>query len=170
MARRPPSGTPALVALQRAGIAHTVHIYDRDPSRQNYGLEAAEALALPPASVFKTLLADVDGAPVVAIVPVTGMLDLKALASARGAKRARMLDPSVAERLTGYVVGGISPLGQRTQLPTVLDASAMGQPVVYVSGGRRGLDIAVAPEDLLRVTSAQVAPISTAEGLASPQE
>lgn len=161
MARRSPAGTPALVALQRAGIAHTVHAYNHDPSRHNYGLEAAEALALPPASVFKTLLADVDGAHVVAIVPVTGMLDLKALASARGAKRARMLDPAVAERLTGYVVGGISPLGQRTASPTVLDATAMGQPVVYVSGGRRGLDIGLAPEDLVRVTAAQVAPIST---------
>ena len=161
MAKRPPAGTPALVALQRSGIEHTVHTYDHDPSRQNYGLEAAEALALPPASVFKTLLADVDGAPIVAIVPVTGMLDLKALAGARGAKRARMLDPAVAERLTGYVVGGISPLGQRTASPTVLDASAMGQQVVYVSGGKRGLDIGIAPEDLVRVTAAQVAPIST---------
>ena len=170
MARRSPAGTPALVALQRAGIAHTVHTYDHDPSRQNYGLEAAEALALPPASVFKTLLADVDGAPVVAIVPVTGMLDLKALAGARGAKRARMLDPSVAERLTGYVVGGISPLGQRTTLPTVLDHSAIGQAVVYVSGGRRGLDIALAPEDLVRMTSADVAPISTATGTGAEED
>lgn len=170
MARRSPAGTPALVALQRAGVAHTVHTYDHDPSRQNYGREAAEVLALPPASVFKTLLADVDGSPVVAIVPVTGMLDLKALAIARGAKRARMLDPAVAERLTGYVVGGISPLGQRTPSPTVLDASAMGQPVVYVSGGRRGLDIAVAPEDLVRLTSAEVAPISTSEGAGAAQE
>ena len=161
MGKRSPAGTPALVALQREGVAHTVHAYDHDPARQNYGLEAAEALALPPASVFKTLLADVDGSPVVAIVPVTGMLDLKALASARGAKRARMLDPSVAERLTGYVVGGISPLGQRTASPTVLDASAMGQQVVYVSGGKRGLDIGIAPQDLVRVTAAQVAPIST---------
>ena len=160
MARRSPAGTPALVALQRAGIAHTVHTYDHDPTRQNYGLEAAEALALPPASVFKTLLADVDGAPVVAIVPVTGMLDLKALASARGAKRARMLDPSVAERLTGYVVGGISPLGQRTALPTVLDSSAADHPVIYVSGGRRGLDIAVAPGDLVSLVGATYAPVA----------
>ena len=160
MARRSPAGTPALVALQRAGIAHTVHTYDHDPSRQNYGLEAAEALALPPASVFKTLLADVDGAPVVAVVPVTGMLDLKALASARGAKRARMLDPSVAERLTGYVVGGISPLGQRTALPTVLDSSAADHPVIYVSGGRRGLDIAVAPGDLVSLVGATYAPVA----------
>ena len=164
MGKRSPAGTPALVALQREGVAHTVHAYDHDPGAESYGMEAAEALGLDPATVFKTLLADVDGAPVVAIVPVTGMLDLKALASARGAKRARMLDPSIAERLTGYVVGGISPLGQRTASPTVLDASAMGQPVVYVSGGRRGLDIGIAPEDLVRVTAAQVAPISTSGG------
>lgn len=160
MARSKPSGTPALVALQRAGIAHTVHAYDHDPSRHNYGLEAAEALALPPASVFKTLLADVDGAHVVAIVPVTGMLDLKALASARGAKRARMLDPSDAERLTGYVVGGISPLGQRTALPTVIDSSAADHSVIYVSGGRRGLDIAVAPGDLVSLIGATYAPVA----------
>ena len=160
MARRSPAGTPALVALQRAGIAHTVHTYDHDPSRQDYGLEAAEALALPPASVFKTLLADVDGAPVVAIVPVTGQLDLKALASARGAKRARMLDPSDAERLTGYVVGGISPLGQRTALPTVIDSSAADHSVIYVSGGRRGLDIAVAPGDLVSLIGATYAPVA----------
>ena len=160
MARSKPSGTPALVALQRAGIAHTVHAYNHDPSRHNYGLEAAEALALPPASVFKTLLADVDGAPVVAIVPVTGQLDLKALASARGAKRARMLDPSDAERLTGYVVGGISPLGQRTALPTVIDSSAADHSVIYVSGGRRGLDIAVAPGDLVSLIGATYAPVA----------
>lgn len=156
--------------LQREGIAHTVHTYDHDPARQGYGLEAVEALALPPESVLKTLLADVDGSPVVAIVPVAGMLDLKALAAARQAKRARMLDPAVAERLTGYVVGGISPFGQRTALPTVLDASAVGQPVVYVSGGRRGLDIGVSPEDLVRVTGAHVAPISTATSSGTDQE
>ena len=160
MGKRSPAGTPALVALQRAGIPHTVHTYDHDPSRQDYGLEAAEALALPPASVFKTLLADVDGAPVVAIVPVTGQLDLKALASARGAKRARMLDPSDAERLTGYVVGGISPLGQRTALPTVIDSSAADHSVIYVSGGRRGLDIAVAPGDLVSLIGATYAPVA----------
>ena len=160
MGKRSPAGTPALVALQRAGITHTVHTYDHDPARQNYGLEAAEALDLDPATVFKTLLADVDGSPVVAIVPVTGMLDLKALASARGAKRARMLDPSVAERLTGYVVGGISPLGQRTASPTVIDSSAADHSVIYVSGGRRGLDIAVAPGDLVSLIGAAYAPVA----------
>ena len=161
MPKKSPAGTPALIALQRAGVPHTVHAYAHDPARQGYGQEAAEALGLDPATVFKTLLAEVDGAPVVAIVPVAGQLDLKALAATRGGKRARMMEVSAAERLTGYVVGGISPFGQRTALPTVLDASATGQSVVYVSGGRRGLDIGVAPEDLVRMTEAQLAPIST---------
>lgn len=168
MAKKSPAGTPALIALQRSGVPHTVHAYAHDPARQGYGQEAAEALDLDPGSVFKTLLADVDGSPVVAVVPVAGMLDLKALASSRGAKRARMLDPAVAERLTGYVVGGISPFGQRTALPTVVDASATGQAVVYVSGGRRGLDIGVAPEDLVRMTGAQLAHISTSAEKGEP--
>ena len=162
MARRQAAGTPALVALQRAGIAHTVHVYDHEPGRQDYGLEAAQALGVETASVFKTLLADVDGSPVVAIVPVTGMLDLKSLASLRQAKRARMLEAAAAERLTGYVVGGISPFGQRTALPTVLDASALDLDVVYVSGGRRGLDIGVAPLDIIAITGATVGVLSTA--------
>lgn len=161
MARRPPAGTPALIALQRAGIEHEVHAYDHDPARADFGQEAVEALGLDADAVFKTLLADVDGSPVVAIVPVTRQLDLKALAASRGGKRARMVDAPTAERLTGYVVGGISPLGQRTQLPTVLDVSALGHPTVYVSGGRRGLDIAVAPQDLIRETRADVSPIAT---------
>ena len=161
MARSTPSGTPALVALQRAGIAHEVHTYDHDPARADFGQEAVEALGLDADAVFKTLLADVDGSPVVAIVPVMAMLDLKALAAARGAKRARMMEVAAAERLTGYVAGGISPLGQRTKLPTVLDDSALRQPMVYVSGGRRGLDIAVAPEDLIRETRADVSSIAT---------
>ena len=162
MARRQAAGTPALVALQRAGITHTVHVYDHDAGRQDYGLEAAQALGVDTASVFKTLLADVDGSPVVAIVPVTGMLDLKSLASLRQAKRARMLEAAAAERLTGYVVGGISPFGQRTTLPTVLYASALDLDVVYVSGGRRGLDIGVAPGDIIAITGATVGALSTA--------
>ena len=161
MSRRAPAGTPALVALQRAGIEHTVHAYEHDPAVDSYGREAADALGLDPATVFKTLLAEVDGAPVVAIVPVTGQLDLKALAATRGGKRARMMEVSAAERLTGYVAGGISPLGQRTRLPTVLDASAEGCAVVYVSGGRRGLDVGLAPADLLRLTGASYARIAS---------
>jgi Cys-tRNA(Pro)/Cys-tRNA(Cys) deacylase len=124
-------------------------------------MEAAEALKLDPATVFKTLLAEVDGTSTVAIVPVTGQLDLKGLAAARGGKRARMMDVAAAERMTGYVAGGISPLGQRKALPTVIDASAEGLATVYVSGGQRGLDIGIAPADLLRLTGATYAPIST---------
>lgn len=160
MARRTPAGTPALVALQRAGVAHTVHAYEHDPAAESYGLEAAQALGLDPATVFKTLLAEVDGAATVGIVPVTGHLDLKALAAARGGKRAQMMEVSAAERLTGYVAGGISPLGQRKPLPTVIDASAETLGTVYVSGGRRGLDIGLAPADLFALTGATYAPIA----------
>jgi len=160
MAKKSPAGTPALVALQRTGIAHTVHVYTHDPAAESFGMEAAEALGLDPATVFKTLLAEVDGSPVVAIVPVTGQLNLKALAVARGGKRARMMEVAAAERLTGYVAGGISPLGQRKALPTVIDVSAGALPTIYVSGGQRGLDIGVAPQDLLQLTDAAYAPIA----------
>ena len=136
-----------------------MHHYEHDPSEASYGLEAAEALGLPPAAVFKTLLADVDGRLVVGIVPVTGQLDLKALAAAVGGKRAAMADPAAAERTTGYVVGGISPVGQKRPLPTVLDETAYACQVVYVSGGRRGFDLGLSPTDLARVTGAVRAPI-----------
>ena len=138
-----------------------MHAYDHDPAAESFGMEAAEALGLDPATVFKTLLAEVDGSPVVAIVPVTGQLNLKALAVARGGKRARMMEVAAAERLTGYVAGGISPLGQRKALPTVIDVSAGALPTIYVSGGQRGLDIGVAPQDLLQLTDAAYAPIAT---------
>ena len=153
------AGTPATTALTKAGITFTVHEYSHDPKAGSYGLEAADALGLDPAIVFKTLLADVDGRLVVAVVPVTGQLDLKALAAAVGGKRAAMADPAVAERSTGYVVGGISPVGQRKQLPTVVDDSVARHSTVYVSGGRRGLDLGLAPADLLAVTRASTAPI-----------
>ena len=153
-------GTPATVALTRAGVPFTEHAYEHDPAAPSFGLEAAEALGLAPETVFKTLLAEVDGTLVVGIVPVTGQLDLKALAAAVGGKKATMADPAVAERVTGYVVGGISPLGQKRPLRTVLDASADDHLVVYVSGGRRGLDLGVAPADLARLTAATRAPIS----------
>jgi Cys-tRNA(Pro)/Cys-tRNA(Cys) deacylase len=152
-------GTPATVALTRAGISFTVHAYDHDPSASSYGLEAADALNLDPARVFKTLMAAVDGRLVVGIVPVSGQLDLKAVAAAVGGKRATMAEPAAAERATGYVVGGISPIGQKRSHPTVLDESATAFETVYVSGGRRGLDIGLAPADLARVTNATVAPI-----------
>lgn len=157
--KRTSTGTPATVALNRAGVAFTTHTYEHDPAATSYGLEAAEVLGLDPDCVFKTLFADVDGRLVVGIVPVSKQLDLKALAAAAGGKKATMADAAAAERATGYVVGGISPVGQRKQLPTVLDDSAIGFDTVLVSGGKRGLDLELSPHDLVRVTAATVAPI-----------
>ncbi|MEO6533948.1 MAG: Cys-tRNA(Pro) deacylase [Pseudolysinimonas sp.] len=157
------SGTPATVALVAAGIAFTEHAYHHDPAAANFGLEAAEALGISlgvePERIFKTLLAEVDGRLVVAIVPVTGKLDLKALAAAVGGKKATMADAALAERRTGYLVGGISPIGQKTAHPTVLDETAELWDTVFVSGGRRGLDLELAPGDLVHVTAAAVAAI-----------
>ncbi len=152
-------GTPATVALNREGIAFTLRAYEHDPGAESYGLEAATALGVEPERVLKTLLVAVDTQLVVGIVPVSGQLDLKAVAAAVGGKRAEMADPKVAERTTGYVVGGISPVGQRKQLPTVLDESALGFDTVLVSGGKRGLDLELSPHDLVRVTGATVAAI-----------
>ena len=154
------AGTPATVALTKAGVTWTPREYAHDPAAASYGLEAAEAFGVAPERVFKTLVADVDGRPTVAVVPVTGQLDLKALASALGGKRSAMADPTSAERTTGYVRGGISPFGQRKALPTVVDSSALTFSTVLVSGGRRGFDIEVSPEDLVRLTSAHVADIA----------
>ncbi|MEU4007455.1 Cys-tRNA(Pro) deacylase [Streptomyces pseudogriseolus] len=153
------NGTPATVALTAAGVPFTVHSYEHDPSHPSYGEEAAEAMGVSPDRVFKTLVADVDGALTVAVVPVAGQLDLKALAAAAGGKRAAMADPSLAERTTGYVRGGISPLGQRKKLPTVLDASATRHDTICVSAGRRGLEVELTPTDLATLTAATVAPI-----------
>ena len=155
-------GTPATVALTAAGVAYTVHAYDHDPAHPSYGEEAAEAMGVGPERVFKTLVADVDGALTVAVVPVAGQLDLKALAAAVGGKRAAMADPALAERTTGYVRGGISPLGQRKRLPTVLDASASGHATICVSAGRRGLEVELSPDDLAGLTDAVLAPIGRA--------
>jgi Cys-tRNA(Pro)/Cys-tRNA(Cys) deacylase len=152
-------GTPATTALEKAGITFTAHTYSHDPGAASYGLEAAEALGLDPAQVFKTLLAETDAGTVVGIVPVTGSLDLKALAACVGAKKAVMADPAAAERLTGYVVGGISPIGQKRRLVTVLDDSAHDHVTVYVSGGRRGFDLGLAPADLVAVLEARTARI-----------
>lgn len=146
--------TPATARLHREGIAFTTHSYVHDPRADSYGMEAAELLGLEPARVFKTLMADVDGDLVVGIVPVTSTLDLKALAAAVGGKRAQMAEPALAQRATGYVLGGISPIGQKKRHRTVLDTSADGWPVIYVSGGRRGLDLGLAPADLVTVTGA----------------
>ncbi|MEU4654187.1 Cys-tRNA(Pro) deacylase [Streptomyces sp. NPDC023723] len=160
--KQQPGGTPATVALTAADVPYTVHSYDHDPAHPSYGEEAAEAMGVPPERVFKTLVADVDGALTVAVVPVAGKLDLKALAAAVGGKRSAMADPALAERTTGYVRGGISPLGQRKRLRTVLDDSATAHPTICVSAGRRGLEIELAPADLTRLTDAVLAPIGRA--------
>ncbi|CAM5586770.1 Cys-tRNA(Pro) deacylase [Streptomyces atroolivaceus] len=160
--KQQPGGTPATVALTAAGTDFTVHAYDHDPSSPSYGEEAAEALGVRADRVFKTLVADVDGELVVAVVPVAGSLDLKALASAVGGKRAAMADPAAAERTTGYVRGGISPLGQRKRLRTVLDASAASHPTICVSAGRRGLEVELAASDLATLTGATLAEIGRA--------
>jgi Cys-tRNA(Pro)/Cys-tRNA(Cys) deacylase len=154
------AGTPATVALTKAKIEFSTHVYDHDPAAKSYGLEAAEALGLEPGQVFKTLLVEVDGKLTVGVVPVDKQLDLKAIAAAAGGKKAVMADPAAAERTTGYVVGGISPIGQKRPLPTVVDSTAADHPTVYVSGGRRGLDIGLSPTDLIAVTNARTAAIA----------
>lgn len=158
--RQSGGGTPATVALDRAGIAYQARPYEHDQAAQSYGLEAAESLGVDPARVFKTLLVDTDQGLGVGIVPVDTTLDLKAVAAALGSKKATMADPQVAERSTGYVVGGISPVGQKKALPTVLDDSATSYPTVLVSGGKRGLDLELSPRDLLAVTRGRTAPIA----------
>ena len=152
-------GTPATVALAAAGIAFEVRAYEHDPRATSYGLEAAEALGVDPARVFKTLLASLDGELVVGIVPVAGQLDLKALARALGGSKAVMAEVAAAERATGYVAGGISPVGQKRRHRTLLDASALDHDTILVSGGRRGFDIELAPADLVAVTGAVTATI-----------
>ncbi len=157
----PGRGTRATELLASRGVAHTVHSYPHDPRHHSYGLEASEALGVPPERVFKTLIVAVDGGRLaVAVLPVAASLDLKALAGAVGGKKAALADPAAAERATGYVTGGISPVGQRRPLPVVLDASAAGQPTVFCSAGQRGLEIELAPADLIAVTSAITAPIA----------
>lgn len=155
-------GTPAIVALRAAGVPFDVHEFDADPAERHYGQAAADALGVEMERVFKTLIATVDDRNhVVGIVPVSGQLSLKELAAAVGAKRAEMCDVDVAQRITGYVVGGISPFGQKRALPTVIDETCVLFDSIFVSGGRRGLDIEVAPNDLVAVLDATVAPIGT---------
>jgi Cys-tRNA(Pro)/Cys-tRNA(Cys) deacylase len=171
LARRAAAATPALAVLDDAGIAYTTHPYTapgkaaspdgRAPQRSvSYGAEAAEALGLDPRRVFKTLVAEVDGTPVLAMVPVAGTLDLKALAAARGGKRAVMADATRAQRLTGYVLGGIAPLGTRQPLPVVIDLSVAEHATVSCSAGRRGLQVELAPDDLVAATGGELAGIS----------
>ncbi|WIB31307.1 Cys-tRNA(Pro) deacylase [Curtobacterium sp. MCSS17_005] len=152
--------TPAAVALEAAGVPYTPHVYEHHESATNFGEEAAAALGLREEQVFKTLVVSVDGTLAVAIVPVANRLDLKAIAAAVGGKKATLADPALAEKRTGYVVGGISPVGQKTRLRTVLDESALSYASIFVSGGRRGFDVEVAPTDLARITEAVAAPIA----------
>ena len=159
MTRVAGQGTPATALLVKQKVTHRIHSYTHSGG-QAYGPEAAELLGLDPARVFKTLVAEVDGALTVGVVPVSATLDLKALAAAVGGKRARMADVAAAERATGYVAGGISPLGQRKRLPVVLDRSASEFETVFCSAGRRGLEVELAPGELARLTGATVAPIA----------
>lgn len=154
------TGTPATVALDAAGIAFAPHAYEHADTATNYGEEAALLLGLDDDRVFKTLVVQADAALVVAVVPVSGKLDLKALAAEVGAKKAALADPALAARRTGYVVGGISPIGQKTRLTTVVDETAELYDTVFVSGGRRGFDIELTPGDLLRATGATFAAIA----------
>jgi Cys-tRNA(Pro)/Cys-tRNA(Cys) deacylase len=149
------ASTPAVTAAEKAGIDFSLHEYAHDPAAESYGLEAAEKLGVDPARVFKTLVVSVDGELHVACVPVAALLDLKALG-----KRARMADRTQAERTTGYVTGGISPIGQRRRLPTHLDESARDHEQIMVSAGRRGLQIELSPEDFVRLTDASIHPIA----------
>lgn len=154
--------TPAIAALRAAGVAYSEHRYDHDPAVASYGMEAAEVLGLPPEQVFKTLLCEIDGRAHVALVPVSCQLDLKHVATAVGGKKAEMMAVAAAERLTGYIAGGISPFGQKRSSPTIVDETAELYDVIYVSGGRRGFDIGVAPHDLQRVLDAVFADIARA--------
>ncbi|HEX9033015.1 MAG TPA: Cys-tRNA(Pro) deacylase [Streptosporangiaceae bacterium] len=152
-------GTRATERLSKLGIAHKIHPYVHDRGSGSYGAEAAAALGVPAERVFKTLIASVDGELTVAVVPVAGQLSLKALADAVGGKRAEMAQTAVAERATGYVTGGISPIAQRKRLPVVIDATALACETVFCSAGQRGLEIELAPADLVRATDATIAPI-----------
>jgi Cys-tRNA(Pro)/Cys-tRNA(Cys) deacylase len=151
----------ATIALTKAKIPFTLHEYTHDPKADSYGLEASEALRVPPERVFKTLVASVDGKLTVGVVPVDRQLDLKALAAAAGGKKAVMAEVVAAERATGYVAGGISPVGQKRRLPVVVDESALGLDTIFCSAGRRGLEIEISPADLIRSASAAVAPIAS---------
>lgn len=170
MARRPSAGTPALTALRRSGVAFEVLEFEilepeehgTEARASGYGLRAAAALGVDPWHVFKTLMVQrPDGSLAAGVVPVSGSLDLKALAAALGVKKVTMAEPALAERRTGYVVGGISPLGQRQRSPVVLDTSALALPGILVSGGQRGVEIRLAPGDLVRALGAAVADIAS---------
>ena len=152
--------TPAVNLARKLGIAHVVHEYDHDPGSDSYGLEAADKLQIAPPRVFKTLVVSLDGREfAVGVMPVSAMLSMKLIAKAAGARRAVMAEKSAVERATGYVLGGVSPLGQRRKLRTFIDSSAREYPTVYVSAGRRGLEMELAPEDLRQSTGGRYADI-----------
>jgi len=151
--------TPATLALQKAGVAFSIHTYDYDPSAERIGLQAAEAIGEPPSRVLKTLMAEVDGKPVCVVVPSDREVSMKKLAAAFGGKSAQMMKPADAERATGYKVGGISPFGQRRKVPTAIEENALSEDYVYVNGGQRGLQIRLAPRDALSALGAKSAPL-----------
>jgi Cys-tRNA(Pro)/Cys-tRNA(Cys) deacylase len=152
--------TPAIRALEAAKVPFSVHEYDRGDELRDFGREAAEALGLDDDRVFKTLIVTADGSELVAVVPVSGQLSLKAVGAVLGAKRVEMCDRDRAQRLTGYVIGGISPFGQKRKLPMIVDETCELFDTVYVSGGKRGVDVEVTPADLVALTAATVAAIS----------
>jgi Cys-tRNA(Pro)/Cys-tRNA(Cys) deacylase len=152
--------TPATLALSKANIPFTLATYDYDPNAERVGLQAAEAIGVPPGEVFKTLMLELDGKPVCAIVPSDEEVNMKKLAAALGGKSAHMMKPADAERLTGYKVGGISPLGQRKQVPTALDELAMLYEEIFLNGGQRGLQIRIKPADLISVLDCKVADLT----------
>lgn len=152
--------TPAIKLLQQRKIKHLIHEYSHDPDTHSYGLEAAQKIGVPEARVFKTLVVMLDGKEmVVGVLPVSSLLSMKAIAKAAGGKKAEMADPKEVERATGYVLGGISPLGQKKRLRMIVDSSAQSFPTVYVSGGKRGLDIELSPADLVNLASGTFAEI-----------
>ena len=153
-------GTRATEALTRLHIVYTLHRYAHDPRSSSYGLEASDALGVPPGRVLKTLIAEVDGQLTVAVVPVSGTLDLRALAAAAGGKKAAMADPGQAQRASGYVTGGIAPIGLRRPLPVVIDESVLSHVTVFCSAGQRGLEIELAPADLVAAADAAIASIA----------
>jgi len=152
--------TPGINAARKAKIAHKVHEYVHDPASESYGLEAAEKLSVPEARVFKTLVVSLDSRELaVGVIPVSSMLSMKRMAKAAGAKKAAMADRADVERSTGYVLGGVSPLGQKKRLKTIIDSSASQHPTIYVSAGRRGLEIELSPADLVRLVNGVLAEI-----------
>ena len=152
--------TRATQALAKAGVVFTVHTYDYDPNAERVGLQAAEALGEDPSRVLKTLMAEVDGKPVCAVVPSDREISMKKLASTFGGKAAKMMRPADAERLTGYHVGGISPFGQKKRVPVALEESALGEAKVFVNGGQRGLQIELDPSDAVKALAAIVRPLT----------